>query len=76
MEVGHFHTTAEVLGGFYSVAVAERNVIGNGEKIDTTEPGFRNLLEYFNNNQRDFLGSSLSRETLSRIASSSKTSQI
>ena len=26
MEVGHFHTTGEVLGGFLSVAVAERNV--------------------------------------------------
>ncbi len=75
MEVGHFHTTGEVLGGFYSVAVAERKVNGN-EKIDADESGFRKLLAYFNNHQRDFLGSSLSRETLSRIASSSKTSQI
>lgn len=31
MEVGHFHTTGEVLGGFLSVAVADRNVKNEAE---------------------------------------------
>ena len=62
MEVGHFHTTAEVLGGFFSVAVAERKV--KGEKIDADESGFRKLLKYFNNHQEDFLDPRVNQETV------------
>ena len=69
MEVGHFHTTGEVLGGFLSVAVADRNVNsevgirlsgGDEEKIKQTkeeasEFRFKNLLNYFNCHQELFL---------------------
>ena len=58
MEVGHFHTTAEVLGGFYSVAVAQHDA-QNASKTNlaTMQVGFENLLKYFNKNPKQFLGS-------------------
>ena len=53
MEIGHFHTSAEVLGGFYSVAVAN-NPAAQGTNMQT---GFKNLLEYFKANTDQFLAS-------------------
>ena len=53
MEIGHFHTSAEVLGGFYSVAVAN-NPAAQGTDMQT---GFQNLLEYFKANTDQFLAS-------------------
>lgn len=58
MEVGHFHTTAEVLGGFYSVAVAQHDAQkGSKTNLDTMQVGFENLLKYFNQHPNQFLGS-------------------
>ncbi len=57
MEIGHFHTAAEVLGGFYSVAVAQQDM-SNGTKtnLDTMQKGFEKLLSHFIAHPERFLG--------------------
>ena len=67
MEVGHFHTTAEVLGGFYSIAFAltEQEAKGKGEQPPFGEGaqrryamqnGFENLLIALRDHPECFLG--------------------
>lgn len=53
MEVGHFHTTAEVLGGFYSVAVAKS---GQDITAEDMKKGFANLLGILKEHPEAFLG--------------------
>lgn len=56
MEVGHFHTTAEVLGGFYSVAVAKNLEEGKNIAADTMATGFETLLGILKGHPEAFLG--------------------
>lgn len=53
MEVGHFHTTAEVLGGFYSVACAKHDPQINDADM---RKGFGNLLTALREHPECFLG--------------------
>jgi hypothetical protein len=56
MELGGYHTSAEVLGGFYSVAVALlKQTTGKTLTAAEMEKGFKNLLEYFKANMDQFL---------------------
>ena len=60
METGHCHTTAEAIGGLYSVAVADHNVekaLGSEhpERKNTSQGGYGNLLNAFKNNMSAFL---------------------
>lgn len=68
MEVGHFHTTAEVLGGFYSIAFAlteqeakekgEQPPFGEGaQRRYAMQNGFENLLIALRDHPECFLGS-------------------
>lgn len=53
MEVGHFHTTGEVLGGFLSVAVADRNV--NSEVGIRLSGGDEEKIKQYDNNYKKLL---------------------
>lgn len=56
MELGGYHTSAEVLGGFYSVAFALEGGTLTAEKTaENMEKGFKHLLEYFKANMDQFL---------------------
>ena len=53
MEVGHFYTTGEVLGGFLSVAVADSNV--NSEVGIRLSGGDEEKIKQYDNNYKKLL---------------------